>query len=149
MEKRIVTKKLFYGALVDYIAKSDIELTISKEDEKITLKTQDIVDYLNTDIELLNKKRSISSEAQTLKNQENEKLVSLIKSELSRIGEPITITELLAQSPTLANYKLINGLTPSAQKINYIFMNMLENKDIIKTTIKRRSYYALNENVEG
>lgn len=149
MEKRIVTKKLFYGALVDYIAKSDIELTISKEDEKITLKTQDIVDYLNTDIELLNKKRSISSEAQTLKNQENEKLVSLIKSELSRIGEPVTITELLAQSPTLANYKLINGLTPSAQKINYIFMNMLENKDIIKTTIKRRNYYSLNEDVEG
>lgn len=149
MEKRIVTKKLFYGALVDYIAKSDIELTISKEDEKITLKTQDIVDYLNTDIELLNKKRSISSEAQTLKNQENEKLVSLIKSELSRIGEPVTIAELLAQSPTLANYKLINGLTPSAQKINYIFMNMLENKDIIKTTIKRRNYYSLNEDVEG
>ena len=90
MEKRIVTKKVLYGVLADYFKGVDVQLIggKTKENEDIILHSQDIIDMLNMEIELLTKKATSSNTTKkTKKDEETEKLIEILKSELSKMGE--------------------------------------------------------------
>ena len=147
MEKRIVTKKVLYGVLADYFKGVDVQLIggKTKENEDIILHSQDIIDMLNMEIELLTKKATSSNTTKkTKKDEETEKLIEILKSELSKMNEPVTISELIASSEILKNLIISStGLPISSQKVNAVFRVMLNRNIIYNRIIKGKSYYGI------
>lgn len=102
---------------------------------------EDIVNFCNHEIELLNKK---SSKTGTTKTQvENSKVAEMLVAELAKIAKPITITDLMNASSTIKNFRLENGNPLSNQKISAIFKQLVDNKTLVKVIDKKKSYFSI------
>ena len=102
---------------------------------------QDIVNFCNHEIELLERK---SSKGGTTKVQtENVEVAKMLMEELSKIIEPITITDLMNKSEVIKEYKLKNGNSLSNQKISAIFKQLVDAGKIIKVTNKKKSLFSI------
>ena len=67
----------------------------------------------------------------------------MLVDELAKINKPITITDLMNASETIANYRLENGNALSNQKISAIFKQLVENKTLVKVVDKKKSYFSI------
>ena len=94
---------------------------------------EDLVDFCNHEIELLDKKASKSGESKSKK--ENEKLMNILYEELIGIGKAVTITEFMKASPTSVERELSN------QKITSLFSKMVGTR-VEKVVLKGKSYYS-------
>ena len=94
---------------------------------------EDLVDFCNHEIELLDKKASKSGESKSKK--ENEKLMNILYEELIGIGKAVTITEFMKASPTSVEQELSN------QKITSLFSKMVGTR-VEKVVLKGKSYYS-------
>ena len=94
---------------------------------------EDLVDFCNHEIELLDKKASKSGESKSKK--ENEELMNILYDELVGIGKAVTITEFMKASPTSVERELSN------QKITSLFSKMVGTK-VDKVVLKGKSYYS-------
>lgn len=103
----------------------------------------DIVDFCNHEIELLSRKNSKSGATKTQK--ENEIVANMLVEELTKVGKPITITDLMNTSETVKNYTLENGNNLTNQKISAIFKRLVESNRIIKVVDKKKSYFSIGE----
>lgn len=103
----------------------------------------DIVDFCNHEIELLSRKNSKSGATKTQK--ENEIVANMLVEELAKIGNPITITDLMNTSETVKNYTLENGNNLTNQKISAIFKQLVESNKIVKVVDKKKSYFSIGE----
>ena len=92
-------------------------------------------------IALLDKKNSKGGQTKTQK--ENEVVATMLVEELEKINKPITITDLMNSSETIANYRLENGNALSNQKISAIFKQLVENKTLVKVIDKKKSYFSI------
>lgn len=102
---------------------------------------QDIIDFCNHEIELLERK---SSKGGTTKTQtENAKVAEMLIAELVKIGEPITITDLMNTSDIIKNYKLENGNSLSNQKISAVLKQQVDAGKVIKVTDKKKSLFSV------
>lgn len=105
--------------------------------EIITIVTElgreDLVDFCNHEIELLDKKASKSGESKSKK--ENEELMNILYNELVEIGKAVTITEFMKASPTATERELSN------QKITSLFSKMVGTR-VDKVVLKGKSYYS-------
>ena len=100
----------------------------------------DIIDFCNHEIELLSRKNSKSV---TTKTQiENEKVMGMLVEELAKIGNPITITDLMANSEVVKNYTLENGNNLTNQKISALLNKMVDTK-VVKVVDKKKSYFSV------
>jgi len=103
----------------------------------------DIIEFCNHEIELLSRKNSKSGATKTQK--ENEIVANMLVEELTKVGKPITITDLMNTSEIVKNYTLENGNSLSNQKISAIFKQLVESNRIIKVTDKKKSYFSIGE----
>lgn len=94
---------------------------------------EDLVAFIDHEIELLNKKASTSKESQTQK--ENLVIMDKLYNELANIGRAVTISEFQANSEYAS--------TLSNQKISALFKKMKEAGKIVKTTEKKKSYFSI------
>ena len=126
MENKKITKKEYFAQLREIVADKP-ELVASIDDE----------------VELLNKKSAKGGTTKTQK--ENEVVATMLVEELEKINKPITITDLMNSSETIANYRLENGNALSNQKISAIFKQLVENKTLVKVIDKKKSYFSVAE----
>ena len=101
----------------------------------------ELVAFIDHEIELLTRKNA--SGTQTKTQAENVKIAEILLQELAKVGNPITITDLMNQSEVIANYRLENGNPLSNQKISAIFKQLVDNKEIVKVIDKKKSYFSV------
>lgn len=94
---------------------------------------QDLVDFIDHEIELLDRKSSKSAETKT--QIENKNIMETILSELTRIARPITISELQSESEILKDY--------SNQKLSALLKKLVDSNQVVKTTDKKKSYFSI------
>lgn len=124
MEKtKKMTKKVVFEKSIEIIEASNIEKTIKGE----------LIAALNHEIELVTKKNSSSTP--TKAQVENMAIKELIVKALTEIAKPVTITELQAQCPELANY--------SNQKLTALFTQLHKDKTIVRTSDKKKAYFSI------
>ena len=102
---------------------------------------QDIVNFCNHEIELLERK---SSKGGTTKTQtENVKVAEMLIAELVKIAKPVTITDLMNTSDIVKEYKLENGNSLSNQKISAILKQQVDAGKVVKVTDKKKSLFSV------
>lgn len=95
----------------------------------------DLVEFAQHEIDLLNSKKSNGTMTATQK--ENENIKAIILEELARVDKAVTITELQAESEKLANY--------SNQKVSALLKQLVDTKQVAKVTDKKKSYFTIAE----
>ena len=93
--------------------------------------TEDMVAFIDHEIELLQKKSSNKKATKTL--EENIGIKAVIKSVLT--DEGATVTEIQARDESLANL--------SNQRVSALLRQMMVAGEVVKTTDKKKSYFAL------
>ena len=94
---------------------------------------EDLVAFIDHEIELLNKKASTSGESKTQK--ENLVIMDKLYNELANMDRAVTISEFQANSEYAS--------TLSNQKISALFKKMVEAGKVAKTTEKKKSYFSI------
>lgn len=117
-EIKKLTKKEKYGMVLNYIQDNEM-----------------LVEFIENEINLLNKKASSNSKTQTQKDNEviKEKLVAL----LTEIAKPITITELQKLNEEMGSY--------SNQKLSALLKQLHDEKIVNKFTDKKKTYFHIGE----
>lgn len=121
MAEKKMTKKDMFGAIIAVIEGTDY----AHKDEAIK--------FLAHEIELLDHKSANSG--MTKRQKENVEVNKLIKDALFEVAKPITITDLIAASPSLKPY------TP--QRISALLKIMKDNGEVIRTEDKKKAYFSL------
>ena len=97
---------------------------------------QGLVDFINHELELLDKKSASKATATTANQKANEDIKKTIVNELVRLGKH-TISELQKESEDLAQY--------SNQKLSALIKQLVDNGEVTKTTDKKKSYFEVAE----
>ena len=95
---------------------------------------QGLVDFINHELELLDKKSAGRATATTANQKANEEIKKVIISELIRLGKH-TISELQKESKELAQY--------SNQKLSALIKQLVDSNQITKTVDKKKSYFEV------
>ena len=98
-----------------------------KEILEIVKENEDLTNFINHELELLDKKNSNSTMTKT--QVENENIKKVIVNALTEIGTPVTITELQKKCVDLENY--------SNQKISALLKQLVDNK-VVKKVVEKR-----------
>ena len=117
MEKKMTKKEMF--AMI-------MELAEVKANEEM-------VAFIDHEIELLEKKASKSGQSRTQK--ENEVLIEQIFEALSIVEKPMTITEFQGEFSDMAEY--------SNQKLSALLKKLVESGRVVKTIDKKKSYFSV------
>ena len=115
MEKRL-TKKEYFGII-----------RVIVEDR------QDLVEFIDHELELLNKKSSSKGQSKTQK--ENEEIKVKIINALTEIARPVTITELQENNEEMAIY--------SNQKLSALLKQLVDTQQVAKVIDKKKSYFSV------
>jgi hypothetical protein len=99
-----------------------------------------LVEFLENEYALLEKKASAKS---SKVNTENEAIKAMLVEELSKIGTPVTISELMAQSVVVKNYILENGKTLTNPKITAMLKPLVEDKIVVNVKEGKKSLYSV------
>ena len=94
---------------------------------------EDLIDFCNHEIELLDRKASKSGESKSKK--ENAELMNALYEELAEIGKAVTISEFMKLSTVVEEKELSN------QKVSSLFTKMKGEK-VDRTVIKGKAYYS-------
>ena len=94
----------------------------------------EMVDFINHELELLNRKSSKSGQTKTQK--ENELLMAQLVMALEEMERPVTISEFQATSE-------FEVATLSNQKLSALMKKLVESGKVVKTIDKKKSYFAL------
>ena len=107
----------------------------------IVADNEELVAFIDHELELLNKKNSGNTQTKTQK--ENEEIAKMLVEELRKINEPTTITDLMTKSEIVKDYTLENGNKLTNQKISAIFKQLIDAQILVKTTDKKRSLFSV------
>lgn len=122
-----VTKRERFAQLMEIVKASDVE------------NSAELVAFIEHEVELLTKKNSRSgkpTKTQLENNTIKEKIVSI----LERVGKPMTVTQLLAESE-LAEL--------SNQKVSALLTQLRKSGAIVRTVEKKVAFYSLADEVES
>ena len=114
------TKREFFGEIKE-IVKGNTEL----------------VEFIDHELELLDKKTSAKS---TKVNTEQVELMGKIVNALNKIGRSVTISELQKENAEMAEY--------SNQKLSAMLKKLVDNKQVTKIVDKKKSYFMVAETPE-
>jgi nitrogen fixation/metabolism regulation signal transduction histidine kinase len=115
-----------------------MEKKITKKERFMELKEivanrPELVEFLDHEIELLNKKANTKTPSKT--QIENEGLKNVIVNVLTNATEPMTITDI-----TNANEQLV-GL--SNQKISALLIQLIGANLVVRTSDKKKAYFSI------
>ena len=102
---------------------------------------EDIVNFCDHEIELLNRKNARGGATKT--QVENAKVAEMLIAELAKIGKAVTITDLMNMSDTVKGYRLENGNPLSNQKISAILKQQVDTGKVVKVTDKKKSFFSV------
>jgi len=98
---------------------------------------EEMVKFINHEVELLEKKNSKSG--QTKVQKENEILLTQLELALKEFDRPVTISEFMKESTH-------EVATLSNQKLSALMKKLVEDrKTVVKTVEKKKSYFSLVE----
>ena len=95
----------------------------------------DILAFIDHEVELLEKKSSKSGQTKTQK--ENVEVVAKIENALREVGKAVTITELQTASEEMSAY--------SNQKLSALLKQMVSKGTVVRTEDKKKAYFSLAE----
>ena len=121
-----VTKRERFAQLMEIVNASQVE------------NSTELVAFIEHEVELLNKKNSRSGKP-TKTQLANESIKTQIVSVLERVGKPMTVTQLLAESE-LADL--------SNQKVSALLTQLRESGTVVRTVEKKVAYYSLADEVD-
>lgn len=116
-ETKKITKKEYFSKLKE-IVKDNVELT----------------NFIDHEIELLNKKSVNKAPSKT--QIENENIKNDIVKVLTEMAKPLTITDIQSANANLANL--------SNQKISALLTQLVNANIVVRTTDKKKAYFSLN-----
>lgn len=99
---------------------------------------QDLVEVMNHEIELLDKKKASGKMTKT--QEENVGIKELILQALEKMGEPTTITDLLKN-----NVELYDAVAGSNQKTSALMTQLKNENKIIRTTNGKKAMFSIAE----
>ena len=99
---------------------------------------EQLTEFVNHELELLDKKAS--SKSMTSNQKENEQIKARIVQALVELGRPVTITELQANNGEMAQY--------SNQKLSALIKQMVKSEDnpngeITRAMDKKKAYFSI------
>ena len=121
-----VTKRERFSQLMEIVKASKVE------------NSTELVAFIEHEVELLTKKNSRSGKP-TKTQVENETIKTQIVSVLERVGKPMTVTQLLAESE-------FTGL--SNQKVSALLTQLRKSGEVVRTIEKKVAFYSLADEVE-
>lgn len=124
-----MTKKDFFKLLAGIVEKT----------EDFDKKTETL-DFINHEIELLNKKSSAPGKKKTAHIKENEELMELIGIALELFGKPVTVTTMIKENAEMSKL--------SSQKLSALLKKMIEAGKVVRTIEKRVPYFSLAKEEE-
>lgn len=131
------TKKIYFKAIESYFNENDVVIpktAIHGEGElQEDITSKDVINFVNHEIELLDRKHSKTSQTKTQK--ENELIKESIVKALTEIDRPVTITELQNKSAEMANY--------SNQKLSALLKQLVQDNVVTKAIDKKKSYFSV------
>lgn len=99
----------------------------------VSMERQDLVDFIDREIELLNKKSSRTTLTKT--QLENETLKEKVVSTLVELGKYATITEIQQANPELADL--------SNQKMSALLKQLVDSNIVDKVIEKKKAYFSI------
>ena len=93
-------------------------------------------DFIQHEMELLEKKTNGSDKVRAKKNAENEKLKADLLIALEEYGEPVTVTDFHDKSPSTV-------ATLSVSKLTSLLTSLKNEGKVVRTEIKKRPYYSI------
>lgn len=124
-----MTKKDFFKLLAGIVEKTE---DFGKKAETL--------DFINHEIELLNKKSSAPGKKKTAHIKENEELMELIGIALELFGKPVTVTTMIKENAEMSKL--------SSQKLSALLKKMIEAGKVVRTVEKRVPYFSLAKEEE-
>jgi len=103
--------------------------------KEIVANRPELVEFLDHEIELLNKKANTKTPSKT--QIENENTKNVIVNVLANGNKPMTITEIQENDSTLA--------TLSNQKISALLTQLVKDNKVVRTVDKKRAYFTISE----
>lgn len=119
-----ITKRDFYMAIIALINHEDIDLA-----------PDEIVDFCNHEIELLDKKHSSGSRKPTKTQVENEGHKAKIIEVLTALDHPATIKEIQAEASELSEF--------STSKMSALLTALIKAGVVERTLIKRVAHFSM------
>ena len=107
------------------------------EIREIVKENTELVEFIDHELELLDKKTSAKS---TKVNTEQVELMEKIVDALNEIGRSVTISELQKENAEMAEY--------SNQKLSAMLKKLVDNKQVTKMIDKKKSYFMVAETPE-
>ena len=107
------------------------------EIREIVKENTELVEFIDHELELLDKKTSAKS---TKVNTEQVELMEKIVNALNEIGRSVTISELQKENAEMAEY--------SNQKLSAMLKKLVDNKQVTKMIDKKKSYFMVTETPE-
>lgn len=95
-----------------------------------------LVEFINHELELLDRKSASHSTAKTANQKANEEIKTKIVDALVQLGKS-TISELQAGSEEMAEY--------SNQKLSALLKQLVDSKEVIRTMDKKKAYFEVAE----
>ena len=117
-----MTKREMFAEIMAVVEKAEVE------------NRNEMMEFIDHEIELLEKKSSKSGQTKTQK--ENEMLKTEILEELASIGKAVTVSEF--QSLTRFNPPEFSN-----QKISALLNQLAKDGKVVKTTEKKKSYFSV------
>ena len=118
MSEKRITKRMRFIEIIE----------LAKENGR-----EDIVEFVNHEIELLDKKASVKKPTKV--QIENLELMEVITEVLTNLNKPLTISEMQEADEKLA--------TLSNQKISALLTKLINSNKVVKTTDKRKSFFSI------
>lgn len=107
----------------------------------------DLVEFINHEIDLLNKKSASRKLGTTKASKQNEEIMQKIKEVLAKQDEPIMIKDLLKNTElSVYTYEDKDEMkTLTSQKISALIKKMLDNGEVQRTVEKGNAYFSIAE----
>ena len=118
-----VTKRQYFEALKTFVGGG-----------KLAYPTDDVVAFINHEVELLDKKSSVKKPTKT--QVANEGFKTIVTEVLGVVGKPVTVTELIKADERFTDV--------SNQKMSSMLRQLVESGEVVKTTDKKVSRFALS-----
>lgn len=97
---------------------------------------EQLVEFINHELKLLDKKSASHSTAKTANQKANEEIKTKIVDALVQLGKS-TISELQVGSEEMAEY--------SNQKLSALLKQLVDSKQVIRTMEKKKAYFEVAE----
>ena len=126
-----MTKKEMFAAIINAVEGKPIETTAAE-----------MVEFLNHEIDLLNRKRSSKSSKPTAKQMENEAIKERIMEILSHSLEGLTATDIMNELEAVS-------ITASNQKVNALVKQLISAELVDRKEVKGKAYFLRPDVVEN